>query len=459
MRTLIINTYAGSLLLGADAIKGAQIIGSYEDAGFGATVTKANRHRFAELAPGFHFVDSLKHWPDQDLTDTVILAHPPCAAFSQQNTSKTKRGVNTDAFECTRKVLKYGMSSNAAAIAIESVPGALTGAWDVYEEMSQAGGYHVYRILKNSILFGVPQFRERFWAVLVRRGLAADEMVWRLTPRWVTVGSTIGHLQSRTEIEGLDRTITKFVQKLVTEHGLDDAEIRAAALSPIEGIRRIGFAKRVQERFFPGLDPKYVLRHYVSPFTSAQPSVLAPFGFAPVLLGSSLWVYEGRPVSKEGYCAIMGFPPDYVFPPDSHYGIRTYLSKGVCPPVATWILDNIRIHLGEPSGSSFTKPGGYVKECAPGRIVSFKPGKQDILDQLTMMRELGSPESDELVPLRDEEQDIIDKVNARSIPAMPGERRGHHEEEAARTEQHGQEVQLPVPGGPALGPSEKQRWG
>src|SRR5262245_39403415 len=133
MRTLIVNTYAGSLLLGADRIPGARIIGSYEDSGFGSWCTKTNQNLFTQLEPEFRFIDDYAAWPDQDLSDVNLIAHPPCAAFSNQNRSKTKRGVNTDAFACTEKVLRYGMTNNAASISIESVMGALKGAWEVYD--------------------------------------------------------------------------------------------------------------------------------------------------------------------------------------------------------------------------------------------------------------------------------------------------------------------------------------
>lgn len=406
MRTLLVNTYAGSLLLGAQAVPGSRLLGSFEDCGFGAAITKANRARFTEAEPDFQFVDHIKQWPDLDLSDDIILAHPPCAAFSQQNTSASKRGINTDAFECTRKVLKYGMSNNVAAMAIESVPGALAGAWDVYDSMAEAGGYHVYRIMKNSILFGVPQFRERFWAVLVRKGVADVNMTWRLSPRYTTISSTIDHLLPGTPIAGLDKTITKFVMKLVNERGLDEAEVRRIGFPSITGHKRQGFSLRIQRHFFPILDVKFVCRNYVSPFTSAQPSLLAPYGYAPVLLGSSLWVYQGLPIPEEGYKAIMGFPADYIFPPDKHYGIRTMLSKGVCPPVATWILDNLRMHLGAESATPFTAPGGHVKVVEPGRIASFRPSKTMILERLAEMEMLESPESTELIPLRDEEEHL-----------------------------------------------------
>lgn len=415
MDTLIINTYAGSLLLGANAIPGANIIGSFEDCGFGVANTKANRALFTETTPDFRFVDHIKQWPDMDLTNCIVLAHPPCAAFSQQNTSKSKRGINTDAFECTRKVLKYSMTNGAAAIAIESVPGALAGAWDVYDHMSEAGGYYMYRILKNSLLFGVPQYRERFWAVLIRKDLAQESFTWRLSPKIRTVAAVLDPIHPGTPVEGLDRTITKFVNQLLAgpcrcgvSHGFQEADVRAAGLADIQGYKRMGFSKLIQPKFFPDIDPKVVCRVHVSPFTSGQPSILAPGGFAPVLLGSSLWVYRGQPVSQEGYKAIMGFPTSYVFPKDGHYGMRTFLSKGVCPPVATWILDNIRMHLGHQSGSEFTRGVGYTKVVEPGHIVSFRPGRMTFLSYLEDMWKLGSPENDELLDLRNEEEALED---------------------------------------------------
>lgn len=407
MKTLIVNTYAGSLLLGANSLKDSRIIGSYEDCGFGASITKANRGRFDEAEPDFHFIDHIKQWPDQDLSNVVILAHPPCAAFSQQNVSPTKRGVNTDAFECTRKVLKYGMTNNVAAMAIESVPGALAGAWDVYDNMAEAGGYHVYRILKNSLLFGVPQYRERFWAVLVRKGLSSPEMTWTLSPRFTHVSATIDHLLPGAPVYRLDESVSKFVNRLVREHGFVESDVRSVGLAHQSGHKRRSFSYLITQKFFPGQDYKVICRKHISPFSSGQPSVLAPYGYTPVLLGSSLWIYQGAPVSEEGYKAIMGFPPDYLFPEGTvRHHMRTYLSKGVCPPVATWVLDNVRGHLGLPMTSEFTRADGWVKEVQPGRIASFRPSKVGILKKMEQMEKFGAVDDDELIPLRNEEEDL-----------------------------------------------------
>ena len=430
IRTLCINTYAGSLMIGANAIKDDRHIdGSFEDSGFGAKIVYANRASFDQASDDFTQANVYKDWPDWDLTDYIVLAHPPCAAFSQQNTSKAKRGTETDAFECTRKVLKYAMNANAAGIAVESVMGAMAGAWDVHEHLAEAGGYHLYRILKNSILFGVPQFRERFWCVFVRKGLANPALRLRLAPRFTTVESTLSVLAHRgTPVDdgALDRQMARYV-KLLCEgpcrcgehldpprdviHGFPHEEIWSLGYPPrLEGHKREGFTARISPKFFPKEDPRAVCRIHVSPFTSAQPSNLAMGGFAPVLLGGSLWIYKGQALTNEQYKLIMGFPADYVFPPDRTHGVRTYLSKGVCPPVATWVLDCVRQHLGEAQGSPLTNAGAYDKVCLPGKIVSFRPSKSAVVAKYADMWRWGSPEDDEPIELRgDDEGDEEDQ--------------------------------------------------
>lgn len=400
MDTLIINSYAGSLVLGAMALK-RPIRGSYEDVGFGIGIQKAN-------FPTLNFRDTIREWPEDDLTDTVVLAHPPCAAFSQQNVSKAKRGIDTDAFECTRKVLKYTMGHNAAAIAVESVNGAMAGAWDVHESFAARYGYNVYRVLKNSLLFGVPQFRERFWAVFVRKGAAEPVMKWRLSPIFKNVGDVLDPIMPGTPLPRLDESIDKFIARLVKEAGLTSQQARACLRPKMTNAhKRKSFSLVVQERHFPNQHHKHICRQYIANFSSSQPSILAPWGYAPVLLGSSLWVYEGRPVPEEGYKAIMGFPTDYVFPePSYRREMRKYLSKGVCPPVATWVLDNLLTHLGvEHQASPLTSgTAAYEKDVAPSHIVSFRVSKNLILEKLEARMQ--GQRHDDLLPLRNEEEDL-----------------------------------------------------
>lgn len=389
MKVLVINSYAGSLTLGAHALD-ADIVGSYEDSGFGIAIQKEN-------FPGLHFVDNIKSWPSQDLRDTVVIAHPPCAAFSQQNTSASKRGVDTDAFACTVRVLDYATKAGAKAIAIESVMGALAGAYEVHDRYAQ--DYHLYRVTQNGILFGVPQWRERFWAVFVRKDLADPLMIWTLTPYITNIGITLDPLLPGTPLDALERTTEKLTVKLAG-HGLGITRDHVDAVFATDlskEVKRHGFARLIQPQFWPNENPKVVLRKYVSAFTSAQPSVLAPWGFAPVLLGSSFWVYRGAPVPEEGYKAIMGFPVDYYFPDDhrERREMRKYLSKGVCPPVASWILSNIAMHIRESvNRHRLTTDDGITtiqQTCEPGHVVAFRPRKPMIMDYLTALRDGTTP--------------------------------------------------------------------
>jgi hypothetical protein len=92
-KVLIINSYAGSLTLAA---QGREVLGSYEDEGYGLEVQRAN-------FPGLTYKSRRSEWPAQDLSGVVVLAHPPCAAFSGQNTSANARGTDAKKFQCTVK--------------------------------------------------------------------------------------------------------------------------------------------------------------------------------------------------------------------------------------------------------------------------------------------------------------------------------------------------------------------
>ena len=60
-------------------------------------------------------------------------------------TPARRKGTETDAFACTKKVLDYAMSHKAAAIAVESVQPALEGAREIHDAFAQRHGYGVLR--------------------------------------------------------------------------------------------------------------------------------------------------------------------------------------------------------------------------------------------------------------------------------------------------------------------------
>lgn len=423
MKVLSINTYAGSLLLGARALgrrRPIEIIGSYEDGGFGSPLQHAN---FPEL----EFRDYRKDWPERiDLTETVVLAHPPCSAFSQQTAggagSKDRAGVhgeNARAFACTREVLQYSMENGALALAVESVPGALAGAFHVHQRFADDYGYNLYRVLQNAAAFGRPQWRERFWAVFVRKGAAPDVFPIGLTPDFRTIGETIediyddgpapyrndhylGLLKKKLadpftvkRTPGAQTFFEKFAAKFASPDAIrcTDAELEFIfGYDEAKPHHRGGVAKVLQKLKFPSHDPHEVCKALVEPFASNQMVFIHPESVTGVLLGSSWWYYRGRNISENAYKAIMGFPLDYKFP-EGHYrnNVRTYLSKGVCPPVAEWVLESVVRHLhGE--GPSTHHPD-HVIECQPSGIADFRLTR-DVLKDRTAARFRGVEEAE-----------------------------------------------------------------
>ncbi len=368
LNVLIINSYAGSLTVGMHtseaATRGLTVRGIYEDAGFGLSVQRANFPHLAGLMR-----ETTRDWPAHpDLTDTIVLAHPPCSAFSSQ-TPKAKKGVESDAFACTKRVLRYAMQGKAPAIAVESVPATLAGGAVVHERYAQRYGYHLYRVLQNAVSFGVPQWRPRFWAVFVRKDAAAQGMYWAIPrpARYTTVRDVLEDAEPGPVLPAVQRHFDRQLQELESLLGWSaarTASLLAANFGRLHSILAsvLGIpASAARERYCtPKGHDSWVLR------------ALDPDGFTPTLLLDSHWCYRGRPVSIAEYNALMGFPRDYVYAPHDLVHQRKYLSKGVCPPVAAWVLDTIVAHL---EGRS---PARTAEAVLPGDTVNFNLKRKDV---------------------------------------------------------------------------------
>lgn len=362
MRVLAINTYGGSLLLGARYGK-HELDASYEDIGFGCPIQRAN-------FPDLEIIENADDWPARDLSGLTVIAHPPCSAFSLMNNVPSAQGIDSDAFSCTIRVLKYAMENNAQAIAVESVMGALAGAWQVHQEFADTNGYHLYRVLQNGIAFSAPQWRDRFWAVFVKKGVAPENVKFALTPKWTRIRDVVeGHTDGPTYRQ-LERQLERVTERLRPE--LDDAEweqvfgAEPSYYGPIiKSIHRIKFSHEDYE------DVQWRLHGF---YGSGQFYVLNPDGYTPVLLGASMWMLNGKLLSIDAHKRIMGFPADYVFPVgrrDFQEQSRMYLSKGVIPYVAEWVLNQLAAHLeGRPN------EGQYEIECAPDYIADFRVKKK-----------------------------------------------------------------------------------
>jgi hypothetical protein len=115
-----------------------------------------------------------------------------------------------------------------------------------------------------------------------------------------------------------------------------------------------------------------------SVYMNANPVLLDPDGFSPVLMQDGrLCAYDagfkgGRALSIEEHCAIMGFPRDYKWGKQIKK-FRLYLSKGVCPPVAAWIVKQV-----DKNASGWT--GTFTHEESDfGGVIDLRIKKQEAL--------------------------------------------------------------------------------
>lgn len=365
MKTLIINSYAGSLTIAAQQ-EGAEIIGSYEDSGFGLPFQRLN-------FPGLDFKECTEQWPRQSLKDAIVLAHPPCSAFSVQNSGNYNipdeerhkySGIGAEAFQCTVKVLDYAMGHKAKAIAVESVRGALEGARAVHDGFASKYGYHVFRLLQNAKSFGVPQDRPRFWAIFVRKDLLKNFAVLnpKLMFRPKVVKDCLDYLHKPEQV---DAKLVHDLQRL--RDSLSKAQID---LDILEGSQGFGMMQSLVKRWFKAIgydeapmDREQLGRLCLSTFTTRQARVLDPNGSASTLLKDSWWLVGGRNLTAREYKKMMGFPATYKVPENLQSRLREFLSKGVCPPVARWIYRSIRHNLEDYAHTASRMI------CQPGHVL------------------------------------------------------------------------------------------
>jgi hypothetical protein len=362
MKVLIINSYAGSLTLAASQVPGVEIIGSYEDEGYGLSIQKEN-------FPNISYRAKHSDWPVQDLSETIVLAHPPCAAFSQQNASASARGTDAKKFQCTINVLNYAFRHKALALAIESVQPALEGAREVHDRLAEEYGYDTYRILENAVSHGLPQWRPRFWCIFIRKGVTGVFTVQKKT-EVRRLSEVIPATECPVE-NGMAINWLKQVDRLTEAFG---SETTVKLLGGSLGYGSLPSLIKKND-LAPGMDGGQIAKTYceMGNFMSHCLRILNPRGFATTLLFDSWWAMDGRPLNPNDYKAIMGFPWSYKFPGKTEPKFREFLSRGVCPPIAKWILDAV---IGNVTRRTRIDDGTTVS-IEKGATADFNLNKRD----------------------------------------------------------------------------------
>lgn len=365
MPVLIINSYAGSLHIAARQ-ESHPVVGSYEDAGYGLEVQRAN-------LPDCDYRPTRADWPGQDLRRTLVIAHPPCAAFSAQSGSAGAhcRGIDAAKFQETKAVLEYAMTNRCAALAVESVPGALEGARAIHDRFAETHGYVVHRLVQCASSF-VPQRRPRAWFVFLPRGRHKDLLVAPLPAGPApTLRSVLGadgpvYPWIARGMERQKRRLKEFIGGRVANeimHGDHGEGILAAV------VRRVLLCSQSREEVGDLHEVARACSEYAT-FLSQSPRIVLSDGQASALIRTAWWVCEGRALTAGEYQRVMGFPDDYdVLGPGRLSNHIAYLSRGVVPAVARWVLRSLQATAaGERVGE------GWLR-CAPGATLDVRPGR------------------------------------------------------------------------------------
>jgi site-specific DNA-cytosine methylase len=277
-----------------------------------------------------------------------------------QNSGNAKlRGTDTDAFHCHTEVMDYALGHHCRSLAIESVMGAYEAAHESYEEAALKYGYRVNYIMCNSASFGVPQWRERIWTVFhqvpKRQPFKVD-----FKPHYVTLGSILNPNGTEWPLGNSNAAkVWEKVSPLITKKWTTGCSIMKSVQDAYDIPSEPNFAGARRKFGFSG-------------FVTSHPKLIDHNGFSPVIL-FDLFLADGqRRLTIEEYCSIMGFPRDYKWGKRQKQ-FRMYLSKGVCPPVAAWILKTV-----DRNASGWVGKRTHSEEDFGG-VIDLRPKKVDAL--------------------------------------------------------------------------------
>ena len=222
--------------------------------------------------------------------------------------------------------MRYALGAGADALAIESVPGVLRAA-PVYLDYARRYKYNAFFVKLNSVTFGAPQWRPRVWILFSREPALGAFYAPNVEP-----------LSTVMRVTGTPDHNTIFYQKTITalaritrvsEEEAYETLYSGERIAPVQKIVKDLYGERTYDRWVEACGRI---------FSSYYPRVLSSERWGVTILHSTFFVCHGRPLFVEEYEGIMGFPRGWRWPDKLRRSYKLYLSKGVCPPVAAWIL-------------------------------------------------------------------------------------------------------------------------
>lgn len=316
MNVVAVHTYAGSILLGA-RLANMSVSASLAVDNYGVNIQRKN---FPDVA--VHVDPS--NWPALDLRNSIVMGHPPCSCFSLANSKRFSDPLLDPKFKDTRLLIEYAVEGRAAGFALESVQQSEQHVRGLFSQIAAANKYH-FQIQSVDYAAWVPQRRKRVWYVWAKRPCS-------FTPPPVNgprLRDTVK--QDTADFVSIIANRWNDVSARMQREGLNPVEVvkTAAAGSLLKSLQMRGNAFDIAKKFGVSRAHRF-------------PVVLDPNGVAPVLMYDSCWLYDGGLLPRQDYCAIMGFPRDYELTSGPRGGCLEWLSRGVVPQAAAWLITQMQ---------------------------------------------------------------------------------------------------------------------
>lgn len=339
------HIYAGGFTCG---VRGKfNVLCHLEHSGYGAPVVNLNWPDLPIHAGGPASWPAV--WPKGAGRVRFMYANPPCAIWSTASHGRESGWADDPRLGMHKDIFHYAMDVvQPDVLVIESVPPSFVkGREYINWLMSQAGekGYSTTVAMHNAKWLGVPQQRSRIFYVFHKVDIAWEHPEFT-TPK--TVRQALRGIRPSKK-NGYDTTMP------------EKYAYWAAKCGPGEGLQK------AFDRENP--NPKRGERGQVigrPAFLDHRSPWDEPAGV--VIGGKPIHPAENRWMAQEEVAAICGFPKDFKWPRGSFNDITGYMSRGVMPPVAEWLAENIARALERNKRLNSTDAQVLDVRNAPGRL-------------------------------------------------------------------------------------------
>lgn len=371
-----VHGYAGGFTLGA-VQAGMRLIGKHEDAsGFGIRQCEANRRLLGDDWES-EAIDP-KDWTPQDAQ--VIIANPPCSAFSSMTYGTIVDSVNHNINNCMWDCVRYAAKVRPEVFVMESVQGAAVRGTPLMRQLrdylDEATGhrYSLFHVLQNNAALGGASLRRRYFMVLSRIPFGVelpnygppptlfdsigdlqtlDYRIWEAQEyqsphsRWVHrevasgSGKVDGHVTAKWDTPGMQRIID------LLEGDTDDIEVwpqDACLVSALRNYHRAhGYLPgswHFKRRSGAWADEALIEKNMEMGFTRPKRWRYDKPSF--VVIGGAMYLVvhptQNRMLTHRECARIMGFPDDWVIAPlRGLRGLEEGWGKGVSVQSGRWI--------------------------------------------------------------------------------------------------------------------------